>query len=315
MERGIDVSHWQGEINWSKVKGAGIEFVIIKAGGSDSGFYTDSTFEQNYAGAKAVGINVGAYYIVGKNFTSAEAGTADAKRFLDIIKGKQFEYPVCLDLELTSPEDKIGATEASVAFCETMENAGYWVTIYASDISGFKNRLDISKLTAYDKWVARYGSKPSYVTEYGMWQSSSSGVIDGITANTVDTDESYKDYPALIKDSGLNGFTKVAEQPVVEAPKKSIDEIAKEVVRGDWGNGQERKDRLTAAGYDYSSVQNKVNEILGGKATVNEPSKSIDEIAKEVIRGNWGNGSERKERLIAAGYDYSAIQKRVNELL
>ena len=94
--------------------------------------------------------------------------------------------------------------------------------------------------------------------------------------------------------------------------KKSVDEIAREVIRGDWGNGSDRTKRLSAAGYDANAVQNRVNEILGGSST---PKKSIDEVAHEVIRGEWGNGADRKNRLIAAGYNYDAVQKRVNEIL
>ncbi|MEA5051505.1 MAG: hypothetical protein VB021_08585 [Oscillospiraceae bacterium] len=97
------------------------------------------------------------------------------------------------------------------------------------------------------------------------------------------------------------------------AAKKSVDDLAKEVIHGDWGNGQERKDRLAAAGYDFSSVQDRVNQLLktGGVAG----GKSVEEIAREVIRGDWGNGQERKDRLAAAGYDYGTIQGKVNELL
>ena len=94
--------------------------------------------------------------------------------------------------------------------------------------------------------------------------------------------------------------------------KKSVDEIAREVIRGDWGNGSDRTKRLSSAGYDANAVQNRVNEILGGSST---PKKSIDEVAREVIRGEWGNGSDRKNRLVAAGYNYDAVQKRVNEIL
>ena len=94
--------------------------------------------------------------------------------------------------------------------------------------------------------------------------------------------------------------------------KKSVDEIAREVIRGDWGNGSDRTKRLSAAGYDANVVQNRVNEILGGSST---PKKSIDEVAREVIRGEWGNGADRKNRLVAAGYNYDAVQNRVNEIL
>lgn len=95
---------------------------------------------------------------------------------------------------------------------------------------------------------------------------------------------------------------------------KSVDEIANEVLAGSWGNGADRKARLEAAGYNYSGVQSKVNELVSGTSTPT-PSKSVDEYAREVIQGKWGNGTERKARIEADGGDYSAVQKRVNELL
>lgn len=104
--------------------------------------------------------------------------------------------------------------------------------------------------------------------------------------------------------------TKQGVKPVEKPVNKSIDEVAKEVINGKWGNGTERKQRLTAAGYNYTEVQAAVNRMLYGKQT-----KSVDEVAKEVIAGKWGNGAERKQRLTAAGYDYNAVQKKVNQLL
>lgn len=90
-------------------------------------------------------------------------------------------------------------------------------------------------------------------------------------------------------------------------PSKSINTIAKEVIAGKWGNGEDRKARLKAAGYDYNAVQEKVNSLFG--------KKSNSEVAREVIRGEWGNGEARKSKLKAAGYDYTAIQKLVNQML
>lgn len=102
--------------------------------------------------------------------------------------------------------------------------------------------------------------------------------------------------------------------PIASAPSKSVDTLAREVLAGNWGNGQDRVNRLTSAGYDYNAVQERVNELLSGSAS--KPSgKSIDTLAREVIRGDWGNGQERKNRLERAGYDYNAVQRRVNELL
>ena len=118
---------------------------------------------------------------------------------------------------------------------------------------------------------------------------------------------------------------KLGITPVAPA-KKSVDEIAKEVLAGQWGNGQDRRNRLTAAGYNYDEVQARVNEILyvETKKPTEQPkpveppkpaTKSVDEIAKEVLAGQWGNGQERRDKLTAAGYNYDEVQAKVNELL
>ncbi len=96
---------------------------------------------------------------------------------------------------------------------------------------------------------------------------------------------------------------------------KSVVEVAKEVIQGKWGNGDDRVKKLTAAGYDYDAVQAKVNEILRGNKPAEPAKKSVVEVAKEVIQGKWGNGDDRVKRLTAAGYDYDAVQAKVNELL
>lgn len=223
MKNGIDVSKYQGNIAWKQVKDSGIDFAIIKAGGSDDGFYTDPTYEANYKNAKAVGMPVGAYYIVGPYCVSKEDGIADAKRFLKMLEGKTFEYPVYIDLELTSPTTKTGTTDAVIAFCKTMEAAGYFCGIYASDISGFKDRLELPRLSSSAKWVANYVSKPVYVTSYGIWQKSSTGRVPGIVGN-VDLDECYVDYPAIIKSRGDNGFPK----PTAPAHTKKLMKVTVE---------------------------------------------------------------------------------------
>jgi LysM repeat protein len=198
---------------------------------------------------------------------TAAAGKADAERFLQILKGKQLEYPVYMDNEAQPASVKAGITEATIAFCETMEDAGYFVGIYGSAVSGFKERMDDTKLTPYAHWVAQYASKCSYKGDYGIWQYSSKGSVDGISGN-VDMDYAYVDYPAIIQNGGFNGFTKSASDdskpatPAPVTPAKTVDELAQEVLDGKWGNGTDRKERLTAAGYDYSAVQAKVNALV-----------------------------------------------------
>ena len=262
--RGIDVSHWQGAIDWTKVKAAGIQFAIIKSGGSDAGFYTDPRWEENYKGAKDNGIAVGAYYFVGPGCISAADGKADAERFLAQLNGKRFEYPVYIDVEATPASAKAGATEAAIAFCRAMEAAGYYAGIYSSTYSGFRDRLDDSKLTPFTHWVAQYAAKCTYGGSYGIWQYSSSGQVNGI-GGRVDMDISYQDFPSIIKSGGFNGFTKQSgntQTAIPVQPMKSVDEIAREVLAGKWGNGTDRKSCITSAGYDYTAVQAKVNELL-----------------------------------------------------
>ena len=118
------------------------------------------------------------------------------------------------------------------------------------------------------------------------------------------------DYFGISFDDGK--APEVVPTPTPAPTKKSVDEIAQEVIRGEWGNGSDRRARLESAGYDYDAVQDRVNEIL--ESTPSTPKKSIDELAQEVIRGDWGNGSDRRKALESAGYDYDAVQNRVNEL-
>lgn len=202
---GVDISHWNSILNYDKLAHS-IDFCILKAGGSDKGFYMDPVFMKNYMALhQDRDIPCGCYYYVGRMCIDKESGERDAYKLIDIIAGLSFEYPIYIDLESTSPKHKAGATEACIAFCETLEASGYYAGIYASDISGFQDRLYLDHLKPYDKWVARYGSQPKYVKEYGMWQASSSGHIEGINGK-VDIDYAYKDYPEIIKKAHLNGY-------------------------------------------------------------------------------------------------------------
>lgn len=207
MHKGIDISRWQGEIDFGKVKAAGYDFVIIKAGGSDMGFYKDSCWEKNYKAAKAAGLHVGAYYFVGFLFYGDTAGRADALRFIRMLEGKQLELPVFVDIETTQPARRAEATEAAIAFCETMENAGYFVGIYSSDISGFKERLDHDRLKAYAHWVADYTGDTDICKDWQLRQITSKGNIPGINTY-VDIDLTNIDYSNIMKKNGLNGFKK-----------------------------------------------------------------------------------------------------------
>ena len=147
------------------------------------------------------------------------------------------------------------------------------------------------------------------------------GYVEQVTGNTIICIEGNKGEAVARRTINIGwgyirGFARPkysassVSEPVV--PTKTVDEIAREVIAGAWGNGDARKKALTEAGYDYSKVQSRVNEILSGKTTT---KKSVEEIAKEVINGKWGNGNARKEALTNAGYNYSEVQAKVNALL
>lgn len=130
--------------------------------------------------------------------------------------------------------------------------------------------------------------------------------------------DSKNDYKIITSDKGQEAYAKAVAEGLIEfiglrkktvAAKKSIETIAKEVIAGKWGNGTDRKNKLTKAGYDYDKVQAKVNELLA------PAKKSNTEIAKEVIAGKWGNGAVRIKKLKAAGYNPDVIQALVNKLL
>lgn len=147
------------------------------------------------------------------------------------------------------------------------------------------------------------------------------GFMDSATDVPIILTDDYADKvaSACVEVLAANGVLvkkeKKEEPKVPTETKKSVEEIAREVLAGKWGNGTDRKNRITAAGYDYSAVQAKVNEVVNGSTSTSSPKKSVDEIAREVIQGKWGNGADRKKRLIEAGYDYSEVQKKVNQLL
>ena len=214
--KGIDVSKHQGSIDWSKVKAAGIEFAMLRAGYGREATQKDPCFEDNYAGAKAAGIPVGAYWY------SYAVDAADAKKeaavCLASIAGKQFAYPVVYDVEDKCQDgySQEQLTDIVVAFCEEMEKAGYYVMVYANK-HWLENKLDYDRIKCYDIWLAQWADKATWGNPYGIWQYSNSGTVDGINKR-VDLDIAYKDYPNIIKEAGLNGFGAEAKP---EPPKPS----------------------------------------------------------------------------------------------
>ena len=258
---GIDVSKWQGDFDFEKAKDEGVKFAVLRGAYSCG---KDIKFEQYYKACKALDIPVGVYhYSMAKNVT--EARTEANFLIENVLKGKQFEYPIYMDVEdkVQSALGKEKLTDIVTAFCDTVERAGYYVGIYSST-SFFKTYMNLNELERFDKWVGQWTKACTYPGDYGMWQFG--GETNKIRSNKVagvvcDQNYAMKDYPKIIKDKGLNGFGKTAVKPV-----KSLAEIAREVIAGKWGNGTERKEKLSKAGYDYNAVQKEVNKIVKAQA-------------------------------------------------
>ena len=257
---GIDISMWQKGFDFDKARAEGVEFVILR-GAYATG--KDSCFEDFYKQCKSKNIPVGVYhYSMAKTVDEAKK---EAEFMLTVLKGKQFEYPVCLDVEddVQKALGKDLLTSIIQTYCDTLEKAGYYVSIY-STYYFLRDYTHIDKLDKYDKWIAQWTKECTCSKPYGMWQFG--GETNLIRTNkvagvTCDQDYAYKDYPTIIKNAGLNGFKDneiLSPQPQL----KSIDEVAREVIRGEWGNGADRKNRLTQAGYDYSAVQARVNQLM-----------------------------------------------------
>jgi len=205
---GIDVSHHNGVVDWDKVKAAEIQFAILRCGyGRKSIKQIDKQFERNYRECKRVEMPVGVYHY--SYAKTAEDARLEADFMLELIAGKQFEYPVIFDIEDKTQQalGKKVLTEITVAFCEKIEEAGYYTAVY-SNVDWFINKLDQSKLEAYDKWLAHWVTSPRWGNEFGgLWQYSDNGRVDGIDT-AVDMNISYRDYPSIIKGAGLNGYGK-----------------------------------------------------------------------------------------------------------
>jgi GH25 family lysozyme M1 (1,4-beta-N-acetylmuramidase) len=261
LTKGIDVSVHQGNIDWQKVKNAGIDYAILRCGyGSDIASQDDTQFARNMAECEKVGMPFGVYLYSYAN--SVEKAKSEAQHVLRLIGNHKLQYPIYYDLEDSKTTGKCSNAlilEMAKAFVDTLEAKGYWVGIYANTY--WNNTYLTDKW--YDtkaRWVAQYASKCTYNGDYGMWQYSSKGKVDGIQGN-VDMNYCYVDYPTQVKLAGKNGYKATTVKPAPQ-PLKSIDEIAQEVLDNKWGVGTERKNKLKKAGYNYDLVQARVNELL-----------------------------------------------------
>ena len=206
--KGIDVSQFNGNINWGFVKRDNVDFAFIRVGyrgyGQSGNFREDANFRTNIQAAKTAGVPVGVYFVT-QAITDAEA-IEEANWVLQKIKDYDIEYPIAIDIEeagvapgdipRTQNLDKNTRTRLAKLFCQTIQTAGYTPIVY-TNVDWATNKLNMSELSQYDTWIAHYKydvtSKPNYNKPYTIWQYSDKGNINGILGN-VDLNISYKKY-------------------------------------------------------------------------------------------------------------------------
>lgn len=214
VKSGIDVSQWQGTIDWVKVKPQ-IDFALLRAGYGDTLSYPnqiDTQFSRNYSECKRLGIPVGVYFY--SYATTVDMAKREAQSTIALLKGKQFEYPIYYDVEEMSIFNTGKTNEIIQAYCTEMEKAGYWAGIYIYR-SAAQSYLNSTTRKRYAMAIAEYGPKLNYSDQYGIWQNSSTMRYNGINGN-VDHDYCYIDYPTQIKAKGKNGYAKPKTDERVE---------------------------------------------------------------------------------------------------
>ena len=308
--KGIDVSHFQGNIDWNKVKG-NIDFAILRLGwiGNNNNHTLDTKFETYYNACKSTGIPIGIY--VYNYCNSEDTVKSGAEWTVNQLKDKGIDLPIYIDMEDRSIENlgKDKLTSICIAFNTVIENAGYWAGVYAN-LNWYTNYLNKDTIKArYTTWVAHYGiSQDRYVGQYDMLQYSDTGKISGISGN-VDMDIMYRDLINEIKESNTG------------TDRKTVEELAREVIAGKWGNGEERKIKLTNAGYDYSAVQAKVNEILGVDTSITNYYPAISSDYNSIVEALKSIGvdssfNKRKKIAVTKGINnYTGTATQNTELL
>lgn len=203
--KGINVSEWQGKIDWNAVAANNVDFAIIRAGYGRYESQEDAYFEQNYNGAKAAGLDVGTYWY--SYARTPEEAIREAQVFCSVIDGYQFEYPLYMNIEesVVSGLSNAEVTAIADAFCSYVESNGYYIGIISST-EFMNNRFEDSIFKKYAVWVSQFGvSAPDFSGFYGMWQYSVTGIVDGIYGE-VACNFCYDDYPKIMKSVHLNGF-------------------------------------------------------------------------------------------------------------
>ena len=263
--RVIDVSDHQRQIDWQKVKADGIVGAIIRYADGDT---LDVRFRENMVNAKKAGLHIGSY-IYSRAKTKAEA-EEEAVRLFNACRDYDIDMPLYIDLEVKGLEKY--ANTVAQAFIAKIKALGGKPGVYAN-LNWWDNYLKPTAKLSFAMWLAQYNDTMDYKPSsyVGMWQYTSSGKVDGISGK-VDRDELYIPY----------------WETAPKLPRKTIDELAHEVIDNVWGKGDARKKDLTDAGYDYDAVQNRVNEMLTPKV----PEIVKKELEACKVQADWMKDAE-----------------------
>lgn len=284
----IDVSEHNGTFDWDSVKDK-IEGAILRCGyGSDIQKQDDKQWARNVSECERLGVPYGVYLY---SYAKTEAAArSEASHVLRLLAGHSPQLPVYWDIE----EEALGNTARKFFYeFEEAVRGSYRVGLYTGEY--YYNAHMYGTAASY-LWIAKYG------TNNGQEQK----------APVLQDGKKYQlwQYTSKLWGKNLDASKVIDRATLFGASSKSVDDVAQEVIDGKWGNGDARRVALTAAGWDYSQVQAKVNALLKASS-----KKSVDTIAREVIAGKWGNGQARVSALEKAGYDAAQVQRRVNELL
>jgi lysozyme len=254
---GIDISKWQRGFNFNNAKKEGVQFCILRGAYGSS---KDTEFESHYKNAKALGMGVGVYqYTLAINEAQAKA---EAQYLINnCLKGKQFEYPIYIDVEDSRLKYLGKSKVASIiaTWCNELEKAGYYAGIYTNP-NWLQRYIDNSVLKKYDLWLASWSKiQPTNYT-YGLWQFG--GETNYLRSNKVagvvcDQNYALKDYPTTMRVKGLNGFKKASIGKIVEK-KPIIKEVIYTVVKGDTLSGIAKKYNTT-----WQKIYAKNKSIIG----------------------------------------------------
>lgn len=266
-KRGIDVSEYQGSINWKEVKKNGVDFAIIKAGYGREYYQVDPNFHENMKNAQAAGIDCGTYWY--SYATTVEAAYKEAEVCYNTIKNYKFTYPVYFDIEEDSQKALSTAQVSAIieAFCSTLQAKGYYVGLY-SNANFLSSKVYSNVLNKYDVWVAHYGvDTPAFSGKYGMWQYTI-GSINGIEGE-VDLDYGYLNYPYIITGDITHSLI---DNPNVSVNKGLAQGIDVSVLQGkiNWSQAAQSgiKYAMIRAGYGkLSSQKDKYFDINMANAT------------------------------------------------